>query len=63
MAGAIESVADLYNALGGVDTVNWLITLDNSDNVRIGTATFGDSDHRDGRVDRDIDQRPYRYPR
>ena len=26
MAGAIESVADLYDALGGVDTVNWLIT-------------------------------------
>ena len=28
VAGAIESVADLYNALGGADTVNLLITYD-----------------------------------
>ena len=28
MAQTIESVADLYDALGGADTVNWLITHD-----------------------------------
>ena len=28
VVGTIESVADLYNALGGADTVNWLITYD-----------------------------------
>ena len=28
MMGAIESVADLYDALGGADTVNFLITYD-----------------------------------
>ena len=42
MAGAIESVADLYNALGGVDTVNWLITY-NSES-QDWDSYFGDSD-------------------
>ena len=28
VAGTIESVGDLYDALGGADTVNWLITYD-----------------------------------
>ena len=28
MPAGIESVADLYDALGGADTVNWLITHD-----------------------------------
>ena len=42
MAGAIESVADLYAALGGVDTVNWLITY-NSES-QDWDSYFGDSD-------------------
>ena len=42
MAGAIESVADLYDALGGVDTVNWLITY-NSES-QDWDSYFGDSD-------------------
>ena len=42
MAGTIESVADLYNALGGVDTVNWLITY-NSES-QDWDSYFGDSD-------------------
>ena len=42
MAGAIESVADLYNALGGVDTVNWLITY-NSES-QDWDSYFGDAD-------------------
>ena len=42
MAGVIESVADLYNALGGVDTVNWLITY-NSES-QDWDSYFGDAD-------------------
>ena len=42
VAGAIESVADLYTALGGVDTVNWLITY-NSES-QDWDSYFGDSD-------------------
>ena len=42
MAGAIESVADLYDALGGVDTVNWLITY-NSES-QDWDSYFGDAD-------------------
>ena len=42
MAGLIESVADLYNALGGVDTVNWLITY-NSES-QDWDSYFGDAD-------------------
>ena len=42
MAVSIESVADLYNALGGVDTVNWLITY-NSES-QDWDSYFGDSD-------------------
>ena len=42
MAGTIESVGDLYAALGGVDTVNWLITY-NSES-QDWDSYFGDSD-------------------
>ena len=42
MAGAIESVADLYDALGGVDTVNWLITYDSE--TQNWHSYFWDSD-------------------
>ena len=42
MEGAIESVADLYNALGGADTVNFLITYDPATQAWLGY--FGASD-------------------
>ena len=42
MEGAIESIADLYNALGGADTVNFLITYDPATQAWLGY--FGASD-------------------
>ena len=42
MAMSIESVFDLYNALGGTDTVNWLITHDPQTQTWHGY--FGDAD-------------------
>ena len=42
MAQTIESVADLYDALGGADTVNWLITHDPQTQTWHGY--FGDAD-------------------
>ena len=42
MAGTIESVSDLYDALGGADTVNWLITHDPQTQTWHGY--FGDAD-------------------
>ena len=42
VAGTIESVGDLYDALGGADTVNWLITYDAESQDWHGY--FGDSD-------------------
>ena len=42
MAMSIESVFDLYNALGGTDTVNWLITHDPQTQTWHGY--FGDTD-------------------
>ena len=42
MPGAIESVSDLYDALGGADTVNWLITHDPA--TQAWRGYFGDAD-------------------
>ena len=42
MPGTVESIADLYTALGGVDTVNWLITHDTETQTWHGY--FGDAD-------------------
>ena len=42
MAGTIESIADLYDALGGADTVNFLITYDPTAQEWLGY--FGASD-------------------
>ena len=42
MPAGIESVSDLYDALGGVDTVNWLITHDPQTQTWHGY--FGDAD-------------------
>ena len=42
MEGAIESIADLYNALGGADAVNFLITYDPATQAWLGY--FGASD-------------------
>ena len=42
VAKTIESIADLYNALGGADTVNFLITYDSQ--AREWHSYFGDSD-------------------
>ena len=42
VAKTIESIADLYNALGGADTVNFLITYDSQDQE--WHSYFGDSD-------------------
>ncbi len=42
MPAEIQSVSDLYDALGGVDTVNWLITHDPQDQIWYGY--FGDAD-------------------
>ena len=42
MAGRIESVADLYDALGGADTLNWLITHDSQTQIWYGY--FGEAD-------------------
>ena len=42
ITGTIESVADLYAALGGVDTVHWLITHDPQTQTWHGY--FGDAD-------------------
>ena len=42
MPGTIESVSGLYTALGGVDTVNWLITHDTETQTWHGY--FGDAD-------------------
>ena len=41
-ARTIESVADLYDALGGADTLNWLITHDPE--TQTWYAYFGDAD-------------------
>ena len=46
-AQTIESVGDLYTALGGVDAVNWLITRDSES--QDWDSYFGDSDRGDGR--------------
>ena len=45
-AQTIESVGDLYAALGGVDTVNWLITYDSES--QSWRSYFGDSDRGSG---------------
>ena len=42
VAKTIESIADLYNALGGADTVNFLITYDSQ--AQEWHSYFGDSD-------------------
>ena len=42
MAQAIESVGDLYDALGGAGTVNWLITHDSQ--TQTWSGYFGDAD-------------------
>ena len=42
MAQTIESVADLYDALGGADTLNWLITHDSQTQIWYGY--FGEAD-------------------
>ena len=51
VAGTIESVSDLYDALGGVDAVNWLITHDSESQNWFGY--FGASD-RGTSVDREL---------
>ena len=42
MAGRIESVADLYDALGGANNLNWLITHDSQ--IQTWHGYFGDAD-------------------
>ena len=42
MPAGVESVADLYDALGGADTLNWLITHDPETQTWYGY--FGDAD-------------------
>ena len=42
MPGTIESVSDLYDALGGADALNWLITYDPQ--AQTWYAYFGDAD-------------------
>ena len=42
MPTSIESVADLYDALGGADTLNWLITHDSQTQIWYGY--FGEAD-------------------
>ena len=48
MAGRIESVADLYGALGGAETVNYLITYD-SRNSRMAQLISVTADRRHAR--------------